>query len=458
MLSTYEASDSNEVLSISEVLDPVVGKTLIYRVTTPEKGILFLLSGAQGVTANLNAQARRWAQKSYLVVVIDWPHLQQQQPKAGCLNLAELLLNSASKLKLQYQFPADTAPLVMGEDEGAQAVYIALSQADPGAFHAGISLDFCPVLAGASQFCKVGRYQWGKADNHNAVLPNKLLGANWYVFQRNVQCDLDAQTFVDTIPSAKFEFVNEDKNKPELVDVDALLNWLDPRLTEQAKSSSAAGDLPLVEVPASGAVDSDYLVILLTGDGGWAELDKTLAEEFAKQGLPTVALDSLSYFWKKRSPEETSLALSHILNNYRAVWHKNKIIVIGYSFGADVLPFLLSRLPEEDRQWIAAAVFLGLSERANFEFRLSNWLANEQPPSEYDTLMELARLPWLKSLCIEGADDETAVCKQAVANGVQLLAMPGDHHFDEAYAEVAQHIMDFAKSTKPAATLTPQAR
>ena len=60
-------------------------------------------------------------------------------------------------------------------------------------------------------------------------------------------------------------------------------------------------DLPMVEVPVTGT--GTRFVVLLSGDGGWAGIDKGLAAAFAAQNVPVAGLDSLRYFWKARTPE-----------------------------------------------------------------------------------------------------------------------------------------------------------
>jgi type IV secretory pathway VirJ component len=68
-------------------------------------------------------------------------------------------------------------------------------------------------------------------------------------------------------------------------------------------------DLPLVEVPATTATDRRDMAIIVTGDGGWAELDKSVAAGLADAGIPTVGLSSLRYFWTPRTPEAAAADL-----------------------------------------------------------------------------------------------------------------------------------------------------
>ena len=65
--------------------------------------------------------------------------------------------------------------------------------------------------------------------------------------------------------------------------------------------------LPLVELPAS---HPRGLAIILSGDGGWRDLDKTIGEQLSSEGISVVGWDCLRYFWRHKShsrPHTTSV-------------------------------------------------------------------------------------------------------------------------------------------------------
>src|SRR5262249_17490997 len=90
------------------------------------------------------------------------------------------------------------------------------------------------------------------------------------------------------------------------------MNWLpqflsafhqlapDPR-AELPPPPAPLADLPLIEVPTMGT--GDTFAVLLSGDGGWAGLDKDVAAALAAQKIPVVGVDSLRYFWQPRTPD-----------------------------------------------------------------------------------------------------------------------------------------------------------
>ncbi|MEZ5420390.1 MAG: SpoIIE family protein phosphatase [Vicinamibacterales bacterium] len=77
-------------------------------------------------------------------------------------------------------------------------------------------------------------------------------------------------------------------------------------------------DLKLV-VPATRPAN-DTMAVLLTGDGGWADLDKAVAAGLAAHGIPVVGWSSLSYYWSPRTPDGASADLARILRHYGARW------------------------------------------------------------------------------------------------------------------------------------------
>ncbi len=133
-------------------------------------------------------------------------------------------------------------------------------------------------------------------------------------------------------------------------------------------------DLPLIEVPRTGTGNDDVFAVMLSGDGGWAGIDKQVARALAERGIPVVGWDTLRYFWTPRTPEGLARDLDRTLNYYATAWNRHKVLVIGYSQGADVLPFAINRLTAASRERILTTTLLGLGRNAAFEFHLSNWV------------------------------------------------------------------------------------
>jgi type IV secretory pathway VirJ component len=207
---------------------------------------------------------------------------------------------------------------------------------------------------------------------------------------------------------------------------------------------AALGDLPVVEVPAQPqAPSSDTFAIIMSGDGGWAGIDRAVAAALSEKGIFVVGLDSLRYYWTKRTPEGLAADTDRMIRYYLTHFGKKKALLIGYSQGADVLPFAVNRLPQATRDQVALAAILGMSEHALFEFHVTNWISDDN--SGPATLPEVNRITGMPVLCIYGEDEQDSLCPKLDPNKFKVVKLKGGHHFDGNYAGLANEILNAAR-------------
>lgn len=429
--------------------DPAFGKLTIQRTTDEPKGVVLFASGKGGWNADLNAVAQELAKLDYVVAGIDLDAYLARidRAEAACVD-ASTDFDQLNRLVEQHYPPAThLPPILLGYGAGAALTYAALAQAPADRFHAGVAVDFCPELPLRKPPCPgaANLESVALSDNQGVVLkPVARLPTTWFVFQNRPACDAGvAVQFVKSISLARLaEIPGNGGVKSGLPQISALLQWLDPGIVKQVEPDASVGGVPLTEVPATGGPARSQLAVMFSGDGGWALLDRAVTAELAKSGLPTVGWDSLSYFWKARQPDEVALDLERVLRHYLDGWNKDRIVLIGYSFGADVLPAVINRLPPELRQRIDLAVFLGLSDYASFEFHLNDWISDEPSAGDQPVRPEMEKLDGIRRLCVYGAEEGDASCPKLAALGIIAEKMPGDHHFDEDYQGVARRILD----------------
>jgi type IV secretory pathway VirJ component len=376
------------------------------------------------------------------------------RPGAPCQNLAvdfEALSHQVQKEIGMHEYQV---PVLVGYSSGATLVYAALVQAPPGTFAGALSLGFCADqdFAGATLCPGAGpglRYSPNKT--HELVLePAAGLKQPWIAFQgqKDEVCEPHAvDTFVAHIGSAEVVrlplvghgFSVEHNWMPQFRAAYARLAAA-PALAQGAPPAEI-GDLPVHEVHASGT--GEEFALLITGDGGWAGLDQELAARLAARGVPTVALNSLKYFWTERSPEQTASDVARLMRHYLAAWGKQRVLLVGYSFGADVLPFVVNRLPADLRSRIASVSLLGIDANASFEVSVADWVgAQGNGPA---TRPEIAALPRLPVLCIYGAGENDSICPGLDA-AITREQIGKGHHFSGEYAALADRILAFTRA------------
>ena len=210
------------------------------------------------------------------------------------------------------------------------------------------------------------------------------------------------------------------------------------RTVEDGETPANELDLPLIELPV--ASNDKRLAIIYSGDGGWTDIDKALGDELAQRGIAVVGVNSLKYFWQRVEPGEAAEDLARIITHYKDLWHRDQIMLIGYSFGADALPFLWKDLPKASKDSVSLMALLGLSRDASFEITVGGWVG-VSPYESVPTLPAIASIAGPHVMCIYGTEDVDDPCPTMASPTIEAVGTPGGHHFDESYKKVADTII-----------------
>ena len=200
------------------------------------------------------------------------------------------------------------------------------------------------------------------------------------------------------------------------------------------------GGLPL-HVVVTKAPSPTAVTIFLSGDGGWAGLDRRISDDLAARGVAVVGLDTRSYLMKARTPDEAAGDIARVMRHYTAQWAVQHVAVVGYSRGADLAPFVVNRLPSDLRAELALVALLGPAERAGFQFHWTDLLTDTSKPSDPPILPELERLRGTPVLCVYGKDEKESLCRLADTSAVRVDRRKGHHHFDGDYDAIAAEIL-----------------
>lgn len=172
--------------------------------------------------------------------------------------------------------------------------------------------------------------------------------------------------------------------------------------------SSAVAALPLQERPVAAA--GRQLAFLITGDGGYAAGDRGIADALVARGIPVVALDAREYLKKKRTPDEAASDAALIMKHYLAAWHRDSVIFAGYSRGADMAPFIVTRLPADLRDRLSLVAMVGLAERASFEFHWTDLVKDTERSTDLLVAPEVLKIQGVHMLCLYGSHEKNSLC------------------------------------------------
>ena len=202
---------------------------------------------------------------------------------------------------------------------------------------------------------------------------------------------------------------------------------------------ATAKPLPLIDVPPARG-SSETLVVFVSGDGGWAKIDKSISGVLANEGMPVVGLNSLQYFWTKRTPETAAHDLGAIIDSSLARWKKQNVVLVGYSRGADVLPAMVARLTPAQRSRVRLLALLAPSPKVEFEFHVADWMHDSKRGLSVQP--ELAKLTSTKTICVWGDDDPDSLCRGLSLPHVKVVTLHGSHHFDGDYGKLGRIILE----------------
>ncbi|HLW24057.1 MAG TPA: AcvB/VirJ family lysyl-phosphatidylglycerol hydrolase [Steroidobacteraceae bacterium] len=418
---------------------------------TPSR-VALVLSAERGWDDAGAAIATVLAEQGALVAGIDLKELEASfAADRGCGFPDGDLENLSHFIQAYRQLPSYEAPLLVGYGGGATLAYAMLVQAPAHTFSGALTLGFCPATSWRVPLCAgAGLRSTPRAHPPGLIVqPTAALHDPWVSLEGEHEA-CNAHDFIAAVRGAAravlpLPRLDRAIDAGRLAPLRAAYLSLarEPAGERLPPPPAALGGLPLIEVSAQPVPQAPSdLAILISGDGGWAGLDKAVAQALAAAGIPTVGLDSLRYFWSARTPEGLAGDLDRIIRYYLAALGKQRVLLIGYSQGANVLPFALNRLPAATRARVALTALLGLSEHALFEFHVSSWVAeNSSGPS---TLAEIDRIATGSVLCIYGEDEKDSPCPRLDPGRFKIMKLAGGHHFDGDYAALARKIIESA--------------
>ncbi|KQY26529.1 virulence factor [Caulobacter sp. Root487D2Y] len=194
----------------------------------------------------------------------------------------------------------------------------------------------------------------------------------------------------------------------------------------------------LIETPA--AAPGDAMAVLYSGDGGWGPLDRGVARVLANDGIPVLGVNSLRYFLVKRPPRTVADDLADQLRRHQAKWGRRKIVLVGYSFGADALPALVPLLPPDLRGQIQRIVLIGAGPHGDLAFHPASWL-NRASADSFPVAPAVEALKGLPMTCIYGDRERLDICPSLPASTIRQVRLHGGHHFDGDYAGLGAAVL-----------------
>lgn len=202
------------------------------------------------------------------------------------------------------------------------------------------------------------------------------------------------------------------------------------RISENKGIETIEFNLPVFLYPAQ-KLPTKRLLIFFSGDGGWMKFEDSLSLKFAENGFQTIGINSRSYFWKQKTPEQTKQDVLQLIRKYAFKYHAHQVYLCGYSFGADVIPFIYNRLPYRAKKHIKALEMLSPYTTTDFAVHLFDLTNISSDHYRYKVDLEVQEIT-IPVYCFYGKAENEKHLKNISLPNFQLDSLEGNHHYEES--------------------------
>lgn len=455
---------------------PGFGEVTIYRPKdlAEARGVVLFISGDGGWKLGVIDMARLLDDRA-IVAGLSMPAWQKriEAHPDKCWYPAGELEIAAQALEKLYALPRYVPPILVGYSSGATVVYGALAQAPPTTFTGAVSLGFCPDLEVKRPFCGAGAWHPGwDAKKRQSWLPETSGltarddgGVKWIALQGTIdKVCAPPQTveFVGRVPHGKVvslekvghgfsvtsrwraafeQSVSAMLEPGSLQDGDPHESHESPRKTDPSPPDEITAKLHALNLPLkilwpSGA---RAIVIFVSGDGGWADIDDGVARRLTAKGIAVVGWNTLRYFWREKTLGQFAEDLARVIS---ALPPELAVFAGGYSFGAETIPVVVAGSKDPALARIAGLTLLAPGRYASFEVSPLDWVRKGSQPTTHPvgTAIEHAGRP---VQCIPSSDDDESGCPEGAIDLYTREVVPGGHHFGSDYDALASRMAAF---------------
>lgn len=403
---------------------------------TDLEALVFLISDGQGWGAREDAEAKKLLDDGAAVVGIDFPsYIKSLSTDDGeCIYMVSDIEDVSQQVQRRIGNPNYRHPIVAGIGEGGALALAMISQSPNATISEAIAVDPLAGIPLSKELCTPAAKQIDGNRTIYGFSDGALPAAVTIISTANANAAGKAHGLKLKQEHPEVELIDASKSSDT-----ALEDVLGERIAA-VKQSNQPLDLPLNVLDAKPAMNT--MAVIYSGDGGWRDLDSEVGGYLQSQGVPTIGLDSLRYFWSERTPQGTADDLAKIIEHYRRQWGVQNVVLIGYSFGADVIPATYNLLPPADRARVKQITLLGLSNQVDYEISVTGWLGVAGAGKGGDPINDLTKIDPKIVQCVYGTDEDDDPCPTLKDKGVEVVPIEGGHHFDENYQALGKRIRD----------------
>ncbi len=186
------------------------------------------------------------------------------------------------------------------------------------------------------------------------------------------------------------------------------------------------------------------LIFYISGDGGINNFSSKLSAGINQAGYQVFTLNARNYFWGKKSPQQVADEVATFVQSRLASRKNQHWMLIGYSFGGDVMPFIINRLPGALKSKISNAIFLAPAPTTDFQIRLLD-MAGMNRRRSLDVVTEINKMSVTRTVIITEKDGPGFPVDKIRVRNLEHATLKGGHHFEGNIQSVTATILNYLK-------------
>lgn len=212
------------------------------------------------------------------------------------------------------------------------------------------------------------------------------------------------------------------------------------------------GTEPIVIFPAQ-EPHPRVAAVFLSGDMGFRfGMGEKVAAAIAARGVPVIGVASPVVFGIHRTKEEADAVLAGAVRLALARTGASRVLLLGQSYGADILATTAPDLPPDLRGRVLA---IDLTVPAqDVYFRSDPVGLAYLGKADAWPLLGMRRLDWAPVICVHGLEEQGSLCP-ALEGRARVIGLSGDHYLGHDAPRLIATTLAALHAVAPAAGLQP---
>lgn len=191
-------------------------------------------------------------------------------------------------------------------------------------------------------------------------------------------------------------------------------------------------------------------VVNISGDMGLRFLlGASTSRGLTEHRVTVLGVSSPVFFRFRRTRAEVDAFVADAVRTALKRTGQQRVVVMGQSYGADIVQTGLAHLPADLRAHVAGIVLILPGETVFYRADPTGWVYRGTPDS-YG--VETGNtLTWAPLTCIYGDEEDDSLCPKLRVPGATIIAMPGGHNLHHDADGLLAHVLGaVARATSPA--------